>query len=42
MLMKALHLLYDEDILPEEAILLWHRSPSLYEAGAELRVMVSD
>lgn len=42
MLIKALHLLYDEDILPEEAILLWHKTPSLYEAGAELRVMVGN
>jgi hypothetical protein len=41
MLMQTLHLLYDEDILPEEAILDWHKNPSLYDAGTELRILVS-
>jgi translation initiation factor eIF-2B subunit epsilon len=41
LLMQTFHLLYDEEILTEDAILKWHKHSSLYEAGAELRKLVT-
>jgi len=40
MLVQTIHLFYDEEILSEDSILKWHKTPSLYEGSAELRGLV--
>jgi len=40
LLMKVLHYYYDIDILSQEMILNWHRTPSEYKGATEVRKMV--
>jgi len=39
--MQLLHYFYEEDVLSQESIQKWHSKSSLYEAGAEIRRLVS-
>lgn len=40
LLMKVLHFYFDSDILSQDIILNWHKTPSAYKGAAELRKMV--